>query len=109
MPSSLEDVDCVVGVCVFEIMISESHSLKEKRQVLRRIKDGVKHKFHVSVAEVDGNDAWQRAALAYSVVGNDKRHVNSVLDQILGFVRGLPELSVTRHFMELLTYHPHAG
>ncbi len=62
-----------------ELHIPESHSLKEKRQVLRSIKDRIKARFNVSVAEVDNNDLWQRASLGVSIVSNDRKFANQVL------------------------------
>jgi uncharacterized protein YlxP (DUF503 family) len=74
------------------LFVAGSHSLKEKRAVIRRVKDLVQQKFNVSVAEVGANDVWQRAVLAFALVGNEKRFVESSLDQLLDFVRGKAEV-----------------
>jgi len=57
----------VVGLASIEIHIPECGSLKRKRQFLRGIKDRVKNRFNVSIAEVDHNDLWQRTTLGVSV------------------------------------------
>lgn len=65
--------------------------------VLRRVKDRVRQKFNVAIAEVEENDLWQRAVLGLAIVGNDHRFVNSALDEVIRFVRGQAEvISVER-------------
>ncbi|MEZ4653601.1 MAG: DUF503 domain-containing protein [Candidatus Eisenbacteria bacterium] len=51
-----------------EILIPQSQSLKEKRSILNRLKDRLSHRFHCSIAEVDHQDLWQRAALGVALV-----------------------------------------
>ena len=53
----------IVGVCTVELFIGDSRSLKDKRQVLHSLKDRLRGKFNLSVAEVDGHDLWQKAVL----------------------------------------------
>jgi uncharacterized protein YlxP (DUF503 family) len=55
--------------------------------VLRRVKDRVRQKFNVAIAEVGSQDLWQRAVLGYCVVGSDRRFVESALDEVVRFVR----------------------
>jgi uncharacterized protein YlxP (DUF503 family) len=82
-----------VGIARVTLFVAGSHSLKEKRVVLRRVKDLVRQKFNVSIAEVgEDNDVWQRGVLGLSVVGNERRHVESQLDEVLAFVRGKAEV-----------------
>lgn len=76
----------IVGVVKIEIHIPESESLKGKRHFLRRIKDRVRNKFNVSIAEVDHNDLWQRTTLGISVVANEKQFANQVLSQVVGLI-----------------------
>jgi uncharacterized protein YlxP (DUF503 family) len=76
----------VVGLANIDIHIPESGSLKNKRHFLKGIKDRVKNKFNVSIAEVDHNDLWQRATLGVSVVANQKQFANRVLSQVVDFV-----------------------
>ena len=83
-----------VGLARLTLFLSEAHSLKEKRMVLRRVKDLVREKFNVSIAEVGAaNDLWQRAVLGIAAVGNDARFVESALDEVVGFVRGKAEVT----------------
>jgi uncharacterized protein YlxP (DUF503 family) len=92
----------VVGLCTVELFISESQSLKDKRQVLHSLKDRLHGKFNLSVAEVDRQDLWQRAVLGMVCVANDGSHVNQVLDQALNLIRSMPAVEVVRTQLELL-------
>ncbi|MBI3003134.1 MAG: DUF503 domain-containing protein [candidate division NC10 bacterium] len=58
----------IVGTAVVELQLPENGSLKGKRKVLRSIKDRIRVRFNVSIAEVDRQDAWQRATLGVAVV-----------------------------------------
>ena len=53
-----------IGVLTLELRIESSHSLKEKRHVVQSLKDRLRHKFNVSVAEIAHQDLWQRATIA---------------------------------------------
>jgi uncharacterized protein YlxP (DUF503 family) len=72
----------VVGVMRWELSLPGCSSLKEKRMVVRSLKDRIHHRFKVSVAETDHQDVWTRAQLAVAVVSGDAGHANEVLDQV---------------------------
>jgi uncharacterized protein YlxP (DUF503 family) len=72
----------VVGVMRWDLGLPGVASLKEKRMVVRSLKERIQHRFKVSVAETDHQDAWTRAQLAVAVVSSDRRHAEEVLDQI---------------------------
>jgi len=90
-----------VGVCTIELHIPESGSLKTKRHSLKSMKDRIRSRFNVSVAEIDHNDLWQRASLAVAVVGNDKAYLNQTLDHVLDLVRSVPEVNLLDHHIEI--------
>lgn len=92
----------VVGVLTIELFIAESQSLKDKRQVLHSLKDRLRGKFNVSVAEVDAQDLWQKAVLGLACVANESSHVNQVLEQALNVMRGTPAVEIVRTHRELL-------
>jgi uncharacterized protein YlxP (DUF503 family) len=69
----------VVGVVVWELRIPGCASLKEKRQVVKSLKDRLHARFNVSAAETAHQDAHQRAEIAVCVVSEDRRHAQSVL------------------------------
>ena len=72
----------VVGVIGWELEIFGCQSLKEKRSVLRSLKDRLHNRFNVSVAETGHQDLWQRAELTACVVAGARRQAESVIDQV---------------------------
>ena len=87
----------IVGLCTVELFIPDSQSLKDKRQVLLSLKDRLREKFNLSVAEVDGQDLWQKACVA-----NEGRYVNQVCDQALNLIRSVPAVEIVQSRVELL-------
>jgi uncharacterized protein YlxP (DUF503 family) len=77
----------VIGACEVRLIIIGARSLKEKRKVLRSLKDRLA-RMNVSVAEVNDNDKWQAATLGITVVSNEAGFINSVIDKI---IQGLEE------------------
>ncbi len=90
-----------IGVCTIELHVPDSGSLKTKRQSLRSLKDRIRSKFNVSVAEIADNDLWQKASLAVAAVSNDKAHLNQTMDHVLNLVRAVPELSLLDFQIEI--------
>jgi len=90
-----------IGVCTIEMHIPESGSLKTKRHSLKSLKDRIRAKFNVSVAEVADNDLWQKASLAVAAVSNDKSHLNQTMDHVLNMVRSVPEVSLLDYHIEI--------
>jgi uncharacterized protein len=68
-----------IGVLTLELRIESSHSLKEKRHVVQSLKDRLRHKFNVSVAEIANQDLWQRATIAAVTVSSDRENAEKVL------------------------------
>ena len=92
----------VVGICTVELLIPESQSLKDKRQVLHSVKDRLRGKFNLSIAEVDGQDLWQKAVLGMACVANDGGYVEQVLEQALNVIKSMPTIEIVRVHRELL-------
>jgi uncharacterized protein YlxP (DUF503 family) len=92
-----------VGIARVTIFVAGSHSLKEKRMVVRRVKDLVRQKFNAAIAEVGDNDVWQRAVLGLSVVANERRVVESMLEAVLAC--GRPKAEVTGEERELQSFN----
>lgn len=78
-----------VGIARVTLSIPGAASLKDKRQVLRKLLDRTRARFNVAVAEVADNDLWQKAVVGFSVVANDRRFAGEALDTILHFVEEL--------------------
>jgi len=70
----------------FDLHVSQSRSLKAKRAAIRPIVDGLRHRFPVSVAEVDHQNQWQRAAIGVAVIGSSETQVRDVLASVERFV-----------------------
>jgi uncharacterized protein YlxP (DUF503 family) len=70
----------------FDLHVSQSRSLKAKRAAIRPIVDGLRHRFRVSVAEVDHQDQWQRAAIGVAVIGSSETQVRDLLASVERFV-----------------------
>lgn len=71
-----------VGVLTLELRLEHSHSLKEKRHVVQSLKDRLRHKFNVAVAEIDGQDLWQRATVAAVTVSPSHDFAEKVLRSV---------------------------
>jgi hypothetical protein len=72
-----------VAVARLSLVIGEAHSLKEKRMVLRRIKDRVRERLHVTVNEVGELDTWQRGELGCAVVSADRAKAAALIDEVI--------------------------
>lgn len=72
----------IIGVLTLEIHIEDSHSLKDKRSVVKGLKDRLRHKFNISIAEIDGQDTWQRSVLAAVTVSHDRVFAEKVLQAV---------------------------
>lgn len=75
----------VVGVGYLTIQVFESHSLKEKRRVVRSLVERARMRFNAGVAEVDFLDSWQTAGIAFTVVSNSSSHADQMLATIVQF------------------------
>jgi uncharacterized protein YlxP (DUF503 family) len=91
----------VVGLANIDIHIPESGSLKSKRHLLKGIKDRVKNKFNVSIAEVGHNDLWQRTTIGVSVVANDKKFANQVLYKVVEQINKENGLQILDYSIEI--------
>ena len=78
----------VIGVATWELHVSGCQSLKDKRRILKSLKDRLHQRFNVSVAETDHHDLWQRTELTVGVVARDRRHAEDVLASADHFVSG---------------------
>lgn len=68
-----------IGVLTLELQIAHSHSLKDKRQVVRSLKDRLRSRFNVATAELDHQDNWQRAVIGVVTVASERPRVEEVL------------------------------
>jgi uncharacterized protein len=72
-----------IGLLTLELHIPDAQSLKDKRQVLRSLKDKLRREFNVAVAELEHQDTWQRSVVGVVTISNEETHVNEVLQKVL--------------------------
>ena len=92
----------VVGTMRIELHLHDNRSLKGKRKVVKSMVGKVKHRFNVAIAETGSNDKWQKIELGVSAVGNDRRHVDSSLSNVLAFVESLYLAEIVDSKIEIL-------
>lgn len=71
-----------VGVLTLELLLDEAHSLKDKRHTVKGLKDRLRGKFNVAVAEIDYQDVWQRSLISAVTVSSDHSHAEQVLQLV---------------------------
>jgi hypothetical protein len=91
----------IVGSLRVRLLLRQSRSLKDKRQVVLSIKDRVRNRFNVSAAEVEAQDNRQLAVLGFAMVSNEARHVRTTFEQIVAALRGHPVAELVDHQMEV--------
>ena len=72
----------VVGLLTLEIHLPDAHSLKDKRQVVRKLKERLRARFNVALAELDHQGLWQRATVGVVSLANEAPHVGQVLEAV---------------------------
>ncbi|MGR3310567.1 MAG: DUF503 domain-containing protein [Candidatus Brocadiales bacterium] len=87
----------VVGTLSIKLMTRDARSLKDKRRIIKSLKDRIRNNFNVSVSEVSAQDNRQHCVLGIAMVGTDRRYVNGVLSTIINSLRTFP-------FAELIDY-----
>ena len=80
----------IVGTLRVKLLLRDCHSLKEKRRVLKSLKDRLANGFNIAVAETDLQDVWQSAELGIAAVGNETPFVDRVLATVVERVRVEP-------------------
>jgi uncharacterized protein len=91
----------IIGALKIRLLIEGSGSLKEKRKVLKSIKDKAMA-MNASVAEVEDNDLWQAATLGAAFVSNDAAHVNSMMDKFIQNINNNVNVEVIGSNMEII-------
>jgi uncharacterized protein len=91
-----------VGILQVEISIPDAMSLKDKRQVVKSLKDRIAHGHNVSIAEVGALDEHRRSIIGMAMVSNDKRYVEGALSKLVDFIRMVPQASLIDYQIELL-------
>ena len=91
-----------VGVCSIKFYVHGNHSLKGKRRIIRTIKDRVKNKFNISVAEVGDQDIWQNIQLGIAAVHSDGPYLEGQLQQVVHFIDNMHLAEMTNHEIQVI-------
>ena len=92
--STRASITVVVGVIAWELHLDGCTSLKQKRAILRSLKDRLRGRHNVSVAETDHQDTWQRAEISVALVSSDRRQAQSMLSRVDSFVASDPRVRI---------------
>lgn len=91
-----------VALLTLELHLPDAHSLKDKRQVLRSLKDKLRANFNVAVAELDFEDTWQRSVVGVVTLSNEEQHVEEALQKVLAEADNLLGPLIVSHAVDLL-------
>ncbi|MBF0488560.1 MAG: DUF503 domain-containing protein [Nitrospirae bacterium] len=90
----------IIGIMRISLYIPDAGSLKAKRFVIKSVKDKIKNKFNVSLAE-EANDLWQRVELYAACISTDTQHVNSTLENVKNMIEKDPQIEILDYSLEL--------
>ena len=82
-------MNMVVGVSCIEIFFPESHSLKDKRQMIKKVVEKTRARFNISIIEVKQTNLWQRASIGFALMGINRDHVNSAIENVHRHIESL--------------------
>lgn len=99
----------IVAVALFELYIEHAESLKDKRMVVRSLRDRIRNEFHVAANEVAFHDVHQTARLAVALIADSNRTADSLLDKIQDFVESHAQGELTGWTTEKLDFDEEAS
>jgi hypothetical protein len=91
-----------VGLLTLEIHLPDARSLKDKRQVLRSLKDRLRARFNVAVAELDHQETWQRSQVGIVSLSNDPVHLEQSLQAVLAEAEQVLGRELISHELEMI-------
>lgn len=92
----------VIGVLQLELTIIDAMTLKDKRRIVRSLKDRIANGYNVSVAEVGALDEHRRCIMGIAMVSKDKIYVQGALDKLLEMIRNVPAVSLQDYQLDWL-------
>jgi len=93
---------CHIVFILIDLHIPYAQSLKDKRQPVRSLKQRLKNRFNISIAEIDALDEWKRAVLGLTMISNDKRYLDkqsSLIEQVILEVTELELVAFNREYL----------
>ncbi len=91
-----------IGVLTIELHIPLAGSLKGRRSVVKGMKDRIRSRFNVSVAEVGETDLWQRATIGVACVSGDKTYAGQALNKVVDMVRASTSVELLDYTIEII-------
>lgn len=91
-----------VGICKFDLHIQNSHSLKEKRKVIKSLEEKLKNRFNISMCEFGELSLWQRTRLAIVTCSNEFKITESIIKSVIRYIEQDPSVMVVNSETEIL-------
>jgi len=91
-----------IGFLQVDLLMRNTHSLKDKRSIISHVKNQIRSKFNVAVAEIDPNDRYGRCLLGVTTLGNEHTIVHQTLVNVERMVESFPEVQIVERKMEML-------
>ena len=98
----MRDVKDSIAILRIDFHIPEAQSLKDKRMVIKSLKDRIHREFNVSIAELDALDKWQVGTLGCAMIGNDNRYMNQCLEHIVSSIERHNGIQICEHQIEFI-------
>lgn len=92
----------VVGILSIKVVMRSSRSLKDKRRIIKSLKDRTRNKFNVSVSEIEDQDNHKCSKIGVAMVGTNRQYVNSKLSSIISSFRFFPQIELVDYELELI-------
>ncbi len=92
----------IIGTCKVYLTAEWVYSLKDKRMVIKSMIDKIKHRFNVSIAEIENQDVHRSIVIGFACVSNDTRHADSMIQTILHFIERNTDAVVDDVIIEIL-------
>jgi len=92
----------LIGICKIDLYLPNSHSLKDKRNLLKSIKLRIRNYYNVSVSEINNSDLWKNTTLGIACIGNDKKYLNKILNEIILFLEKQNESQLTKFEINII-------
>ncbi len=92
----------VLGTLSIKVVMRSSRSLKDKRRIIKSVKDRIRNKFNVSISETGSQDNLKCSEISVAMVGTDRQYVNSTLSSLINFFRYFPQIELIDYELDLI-------
>jgi len=91
----------IVGTCLVDLRIPGCRSLKDKRHILKALKESIRRKYNISVAELDHHDVWQRALIGIATISAETKFANQVISNVVNTIEANNRVEVIDYELEI--------